>query len=662
MKIELLSLELKNFKGIKSFELEANGNDLTIYGENEAGKTTLADAWSWLLFDKDSKDQSTQKFDIKPLDKDNQPIHGLETEVKATLQIDNSQLTLKKIFKEVWQKKRGSSEKVFDGHTTDYYISGAPVKKKEYDQKISEIIEEDVFRLLTDPLYFNSQLHWKERRNVLLQLCDGIDNEEVMSVDESLKELTEALKQHDIEKHKAALKEKMNKLNDDIEKIPTRIDEVNNNLPDVSGLDWKEIEVELEGLKEKKSEKEKELARAENGGEIAEKKKRIAEIDGELQEIKNEHTAKYDEKIQGKKQKLSDIKDQLDDIEREIKSKKESIKGNNSVIERLEDNKERLKNKWYELQEEKKKLTKKEIVADTECPTCGQELPECQIEEAIKKANQAKAEKIEEITAEQEEINGKGKKVNEEIGGLRGENKDLEFEIEELENKYVDLVDEADDLQDDINELRKKADKYQYSNEYQVKVSEKKQLQEEIENLRENNKFSLQRIDKEITVLEDDIEIQRDYLQLIKDYNKSQKRIEELKKEERKLAKKYEELEREMALCEQFEKTRAELLESKVNNLFEMAEFKLFEVYQNGSIKPTCRTLYKGVPYNTNLNSGHQTLVGIDIINTLAEHYDFRAPIFADNCESITNEIKTKSQLIQLVARKGVKELRIEGV
>jgi hypothetical protein len=60
------------------------------------------------------------------------------------------------------------------------------------------------------------------------------------------------------------------------------------------------------------------------------------------------------------------------------------------------------------------------------------------------------------------------------------------------------------------------------------------------------------------------------------------------------------------------------------------------------------------------LNSGHQTLVGIDIINTLADHYNFRAPIFADNCESITNEIKTNSQLIQLVAQEGIKKLKIE--
>jgi AAA15 family ATPase/GTPase len=177
--IRLLSLSLKNFKGIRQFTLQANGQDVKVYGDNATGKTTLFDAFVWLLFDKDS--QNKKDFAIKTLDKDGQVLHGLEHEVEGVFLIDGKQLSLRKVFSEKWTKKRGSAEKQFSGHTTEYYIDGVPLKKKEYDQLISDLIDEDVFKLLTNPSYFNEQLHWQDRRKILLQVCGDITDEEVIA-------------------------------------------------------------------------------------------------------------------------------------------------------------------------------------------------------------------------------------------------------------------------------------------------------------------------------------------------------------------------------------------------------------------------------------------------------------------------------------------------
>ena len=94
MKITLDKLKLRMWKGVRDFILDAQGRDVKIYGDNATGKTTLADAWYWLLFDEDSNSQS--QFDIKTLDKNNEPIHGVEHEIEGILGIDNKKVSLKK--------------------------------------------------------------------------------------------------------------------------------------------------------------------------------------------------------------------------------------------------------------------------------------------------------------------------------------------------------------------------------------------------------------------------------------------------------------------------------------------------------------------------------------------------------------------------------------
>ena len=331
--IKLLSMELENFKGVKKRSVDFDGKDTDIYGENETGKTTFADAFSWLFFDKDTMDQSPQKFDIKPLDENNEVIHGLTTRVKATLDIDGSQKTYEKKYEEDWERKKGSSNKVFTGHTITRYVSGAKFSKSKFDKDIKDnIAPENIFRLLTDPRFFNEQLHWKKRRKILTDYVGGIENNEVFEANEKLKELEEALEQRKIEDHKNMLKNQMNDINDEIKKLPIRIDEVNKGIQELPDRDKQDIHDEIKDIKLKKKELEKQLSGLENGGEIAEKRKKLAELDTELQQIKLEHTKDYDEKISELKSDGEDIKDDISDLERKIRNKKTDIKENQSKI------------------------------------------------------------------------------------------------------------------------------------------------------------------------------------------------------------------------------------------------------------------------------------------------------------------------------------------
>lgn len=153
--IIILRLTLLNFKGIRSLTVDFDEHETNIYGANAAGKTTVFDAFRWVLFGKDCNDR--KDFNIKTIGADGKPIERLPHEVTADLVVDGEQITLKKCYVEKWTKKRGSAVETFSGHAVECYYNDVPYSVKEYEAKVSEICDEQVFKLITNPLFFTSQ-------------------------------------------------------------------------------------------------------------------------------------------------------------------------------------------------------------------------------------------------------------------------------------------------------------------------------------------------------------------------------------------------------------------------------------------------------------------------------------------------------------------------
>ncbi|MGW6724242.1 AAA family ATPase, partial [Streptomyces sp. NPDC054995] len=300
--IKLLKLELRNFKGIKHFTLDTQGENVKVFGDNATGKTTLFDAFIWLLFDKDS--QNKKDFQIKTLTKENKPISGLDHEVSGLFLIDGTELSLKKVYSEKWTRKRSSAEAVFSGHTTDYFINEVPSKKKEFNDRVSSIIAEDKFKLITSPSFFNEQLKWQDRRKILLEISGDVTAEEVFSKNPSVAALESILKKRSLEEHRKVIAGKQREINKQLDAIPVRIDEVQRTVEDTSGLDEQELHDEINFLQKEVESLEEKLRSARNGEAISEKRKVILQLQNDLQEIKNDHQEKEYKKI-------NEIKEQL---------------------------------------------------------------------------------------------------------------------------------------------------------------------------------------------------------------------------------------------------------------------------------------------------------------------------------------------------------------
>ncbi|OEH86224.1 hypothetical protein BHU72_11860 [Desulfuribacillus stibiiarsenatis] len=650
MQMKLINLVLKNFKGIKHFELNTIGGNADIFGDNATGKTTVYDAFLWLLFDKDS--QNKKDFAIKTLDEQGNVIHGLEHEVEGTFDVNGKRLSLRKVYAEKWTKKRGSVHQEFTGNTTDYFINDVPVKKSEYTDKIESIAKEDIFKLLTSPTYFNEQLHWQDRRKILLEVCGDIADQDVIALNEKLSVLASVLGERSIDEHKKVIASRRKKINEELEKIPVRIDEINHNLPDISGLNQNEITSEISTLKEQIQLKNDEITRIRNGGQIAEKQKQIREIESEMIAVKNELTQATNAKLQTKQRELSEINSKILDLDNQQIAKQRSIGNIENEIKIASEKREKLVAKWSEIDSEVFSHCQ-----DENCATCGQALPSEQIQLAKEKAvaifNKSKSERL-------EAVEGEGLAAKNQIEKLEKQLDTEKFQIATLQGTITKLNKDREPLQAEIESIKEQANEAAHDSRL-IELNEQIEvLKVEIVELNTSVDAELAKVRSEIAELEGKkCDFESDLMKF-EQVKSATKRIDELKAEERNLAEEFEKLEHELYLVEEFTRVKVAMLDEKINKKFKLARFKMFETQVNGGLQEVCETLYNGVPYSSGLNNAARINVGIDIINTLSQHYGFNAPIFIDNRESVTKLAESNSQLISLIVSGLDKKLRVE--
>lgn len=637
--MKLLSESLRNFKGIKNFTLDTQGGcNVDILGDNATGKTSIYDGFVWLLFDKDSNNR--KDFEIKTLSAQGEALHGLEHAVEGVFDLGPKNITLAKVYSEQWTRKRGSAEKTFTGHTSEYFVDSVPVKKNEYEKIIAQIIDEDKFRLLTNPAYFNEHLSWQERRKKLLDVCGDLTDAEVIASDASLSKLPKILNGRALDDHKKVIATRRAKINDELKKIPIRIDEAQRALPDINDISCSQLQTDIESLKGQIQEKQQELTRIESGGGIAEKQIRLRQIEGELLQIKNEVGGKTSEQIMVKNRELNQLNTDIVKAESEVGGKQSALDSKQRMLKQAEENIEKARSSWYEV--DRRQL---DYVPSENCPTCGQHLPEDQIEAAHKKAltkfNQVKSSELENITNE-------GKDLANKKDVLVNEIQTLTADIETLSAELPRMYDQATGLLILIEKLNKDSNVYVEYPAYIAKLNEKRAVEDAIAQLQQDNSQAKAEVIDVLNDLDASLQYFQSQLAKIDQVEQGNARIKELEEQEKELAAEYEKLEGELYLAEQFTRAKVKLMDEKISSKFRLAHFKMFNVLVNGGLEDCCETTYNGVPYSS-LNAGHKIIVGLDIIRTLSEYYNFTAPIFVDNAESVTALPEMDAQIIRLI-------------
>ena len=646
--IKLTYLSLKNFKGCKEFEIDLNGQDAKIYGDNGTYKTTIFDGFLWLLFNKDSNNKTD--FAIKTLE-DGREVNNLEHEVAATFTIDNVPLALRKVYKEKWTKKRGAPMAEFTGHETLYYIDAVPVKKKEYEEKVGSIVKEEVFKLLTNPLYFNEQVKWQDRRTTLLEVCGDVELEDVLAFNSELKDLPAILKGRTIEDHRKVIAAKRAEINKELDRIPVRIDELNNSIPDTK-IDVTSIEVEIAKVEKEIDAASTQINNIKNGSAVTNKKNDLRQIEMDLESIKRELESEATEKGYQVQAKIQEEKSNQAIMQRKLDDAKHLIQvGQADVVEfdkKLVTLREGFAN------EDAKQFEHKEAC---ECPTCGQSLPEEQLtaarDKAVAEFNTSKSSKLEHIQTTGKAIAADKEQTVQRIA-------ESEKVVAQLTEDIAKKEEAINKLTIQLNELRDEVKNARTNPRYTDKVAEMATVQEEIKSLEVNASEAVAEIEKEVSAFKASRSELNGQLAKHEQAETSKKRIAELEEQQKELATEFENLERELYLTEQFIRSKVELLESKINSKFKYARFKLFAQQVNGGLQEICETTYQGIPFSSGLNNAARINVGIDIINTLSEHYGIQAPIWIDNSEAVTKIADTDSQLISLVVSEPDKELRIE--
>lgn len=666
MKITIKSIHIENFKGIKMLDVTFSGKT-KISGQNAVGKTTIFDAFTWLLFNKNSSGE--EKFNVRPLNEGIR-VDNVEIKVSAILDVDGKEVELSKTQKQNWVKKRGTDTAVLQGNVNSFEIDGYPKSEADFKAYVSELAQsEEMFKMLTNPQYFSS-LKWKDQRDILMKLVSEVSDVELAQTDAKyaplLSELEKAPSTDDI---RAKFSKALNEWKKKQAEIPVRIDEAMKSKVDIDVA-------------------EQELAKTDLETKIADIDAKIKDSDGVMMELgREEMQLQFD--MSGIMQTMnrdltnrrSEIEAELRDLQNEMKRfadtialKERRVSENETVISNADSERKRLGEEYNAetakaFDEFPYLFDESEWVFDensTVCSLCGQKLPEDKIEqlkadfESRKRKAKAdaeeklKSEKIRFDTEKRTALNrlvAIGTERKNLITKLRDENAKAKEEIKSLKEQEQEDIAKKEKLCQQLSSIPEIAD-YLHNEEYVKMKARHDEVLVEIEKMNangENAAVESLKSEKE--------EIQARLYDVNKIIAKASmnveidERISELQTEQKEIGQKVADQEHILYLLEEFIRFKLNKVSESINSHFKTVKFKLFDMQLNGGMKDCCECTVGGVPYSS-LNSGHKIVAGLDIIRSLSELYGVSAPIFVDNAESLTSEQTMRSQLILLIAKK----------
>lgn len=637
MKIELKSLDLVHFKCFPKLHLDFHEGVNNIYGENAAGKTSVYDSLTWLLFNKDSAGNA--RPNIKP----NGAPAGTMPEVTAILEVDGEPIKLRKVLREKWEKSRGSSIERYAGDTRDYYIDDVPLAENEYKRRISELIDEQQFKLLTDVWAVTSKMHWKDRRTLLAEICGLPEDKQLLATAPQFAELTEKVGRRTVDEYKSVLVKQRKDSNANLNTLPVRVDECSRMVAELESLDFAAAHSESNRLQAERERVQGELVKLTNNTLAAQTCNELGALQNQLREIETENNTHLASQRVPVEDKTAELRRALSDCNQEVERIQSTINYENQYIAASENRLNDYRARWRAIDTEE--------FTETVCPTCHQPLPAEQVAEAREAfaayQQQRKGALLEDSKLVKQGIAAAQERLASAETALKSAQDEMQKAQAALDSYTPPVITEPENLPDYdrrrnaiqmlITDTEKRLDRLNSDT-----AAEKTRLETEHAELTRRKLESDAVLAKEQTIID------------------TRRRIAELQAEQRTAAAEVEQMDRLIAMCEEFTRYRVQAITESVNSKFRLTRWRLFTEQVNGGLADCCEPMDRNGSTFEGTNNAMRINIGMDIIDTLSAHFGRRVPLFVDNAESVTHLQPIGSQVVRLVVSEQDKELRIE--
>lgn len=654
MEIKFKKIRIRNFRGLVSFDANLEGRSVRISGANGLGKSSVADAITWVLFGKDSRRRTA--FPIDPVDDEGRIIHNLDVSVELEMLIDGQPTTLRRRRQEKWVQKRGMTREQLDGHQTTCYIDGRPLPSSDFSSHVDTIVKEELFRALTTPDYFPS-LPMGQQYRLLVKIVGTRTLAEIAAKDEEALKVVDELGQRSIDQYRQGLSYDLQRTRKELELIPVRLSEVQGFIEQVKakGADGKTAQRHAKGIEEKLRQVTQEIDSM--AGVVRAENARYNDQRAYIQQLRQQRAA-IEDRIEKQNREARTLhqslvckaKEELEATEERHTAAKTMLGLHERRLKDLEQQLTDFRSRWEEVERLSFSWNAEEAV----CPTCGQPLPQDQAEqkrvEAEMRFNERKMQQQDALDEEGKKFAASKQRLQDLSAAAREEMATAERLMpearERLSKAEAEPIEQAD--------YHDAADWQRLSGEIDQRMKELEQTTQAQE-------------PPQLAALRTEEQAYRKELRLLQQTIDRSKQIDEYVRREKELQAQRTALSGEVArmqtrleAAERLQLMEANDLQKRVNDLFPSVRFRLSRELLNGREVGHCELSVDGVPYS-GLSTSERINAGLQLINALARHYRIVAPIVIDNAEAVNKVAPTLGQQI-LLEVSPAKKLSVEQI
>ena len=676
--ISLKSMHLVNFRGAKDREIEF-GKVTTIAGDNGTGKSTIFDAFTWLLFGKDQFDR--KDYEITPV-VDGKKLTRVDSEVSAVIDVDMCSMSLRRVFHPKWVRRRGQSIEEFDGFETRYFANDVPLKMSEFNAKVDSMIDGTIFKFVTNPLYFFTMMKWQDQRSILFQMAGSIDDAELARKKPEFAALLDQLSGRSWDEFRREIAARKRKLNEELKVIPTKIDQTRRLMPE--SQDWAtlesqkaDIDAQIEKIDTTIADKVKANRNAYE--EIRAIQKEITKCESERDrmvedaksaELKRvrEANAAEDARVEDANAERNRLERAISNAKRDLEIAKSNIRSIDVQISNATKEREELMSEREDLLQQWTEINQRTFVAGVKCVMCPLFHKECTDPAAADRADELNRigdiEFKDRMKKDLDKVNQRGMQIKQRVADIDTNIQALTQSKAEIESSIMAASRKIEEDTSVLDSMAKVTPAHCAPAEvvpasihgWSDLGSKIEELKAKIQEPAEVDTTELQNRKRELMGQRDDIASKLNNKSIIEKYTGV---VADLERTSEDLSQQIADVEKTEFTIAYFIHTRTEECESRINGLFKLVNWKLFDKTNAGDEFECCVATNKSGVLLSATNTADQYNCGIDIINALCHYYGVMAPIFIDNRESVSSLIESDSQIINLKKVEGVKTIEV---